>query len=75
MLAGSVEHRHNLASMTFNQVSLMWALLLVQGSRRLWEEMSLNKTSSSTMPMSHYVLGFLYYIGLGIAVWIEGSGE
>ena len=76
MLARSTEQSQDSESMSFNQASLMWALLLVQGSRRLWEETKFSKNkSSSNMPLSHYLLGIFFYTGVGIGIWIEGSGR
>lgn len=59
-------------SMTWRQVIVAWAMMLVQGSRRLYECMAISKPSSSQMWFGHWVLGIFFYIGMGIAVWIEG---
>ena len=63
------------ASMSVEQVVLTWSLMTAQGLRRLIETIALERTSASTMQLSHYVVGFLHYLGVGIAVWIEGSGQ
>lgn len=60
-------------SMSFNQLVLCWALLIIQGSRRLYESMILAKPSTSKMWVGHYVLGHAYYITMGVAIWIEGA--
>jgi len=61
-------------TMSREQVSLVWCLMAVQGIRRLYESITLLKQSASTMPIAHYVVGMLYYLAVGIAIWIEGSG-
>ena len=62
-------------SMTLGQVALMWAMLAVQGSRRLYESLWVLKLSStSEMWVIHWFLGVGLYLSLGISVWIEGSG-
>ncbi|KAF2834506.1 hypothetical protein M501DRAFT_590721 [Patellaria atrata CBS 101060] len=59
-------------SMSLRQVSLTWLLLLMQGTRRLYESLSMSKPSKSTMWVGHWVLGLLFYLSMGIAIWIEG---
>ncbi|TVY54724.1 Polyprenol reductase [Lachnellula cervina] len=59
--------------MTANQVVLVWALMGVQGSRRLHESLSLTKASKSKMWVGLWVIGIAYYIFMGVSVWIEGS--
>ncbi|KAK5135473.1 hypothetical protein LTR08_005261 [Meristemomyces frigidus] len=60
------------ASMTFRQVIVAWAMLLVQGSRRLYECLAFSKPSSSQMWVGHWVLGILFYSATSLAVWVEG---
>jgi 3-oxo-5-alpha-steroid 4-dehydrogenase 3 / polyprenol reductase len=60
-------------SMSFNQLVLCWTLMMVQGSRRLYETITLAKPSLSKMWIGHYVLGLLYYLTMGVAIWIEGA--
>jgi 3-oxo-5-alpha-steroid 4-dehydrogenase 3 / polyprenol reductase len=60
-------------SMSFSQLILCWSLLAAQGSRRLYECISLAKPSRSHMWIGHYILGLLYYLAMGVAIWIEGS--
>lgn len=60
------------ASMTFQQVLVAYAMLLVQGSRRLYECLAFSKPSSSQMWFGHWLLGLLFYIGTSMAVWVEG---
>ena len=63
------------SSMSKEQVVLVWFLMAFQGVRRLYESITLTKSSTSTMPISHYLLGMLHYLAMGIAVWIEGSSQ
>ncbi|KAJ9668198.1 hypothetical protein H2201_001627 [Coniosporium apollinis] len=58
--------------MTANQVLLAWTLMLAQGMRRLYESVAFSKPSKSQMWIPHWLLGFLFYTLMNIAVWIEG---
>jgi 3-oxo-5-alpha-steroid 4-dehydrogenase 3 len=58
--------------MTQDQVTLMWALMAAQGSRRLYETAMWQKPTQSRMPVSHYFLGIFYYIAMSMAIWVEG---
>lgn len=63
--------------MSFEQVKITWAMMLVQGVRRLYESLTLSTSSSgnkntSKMQAWHWILGLLFYIAMSIAVWIEG---
>lgn len=60
------------ASMTVRQVLLVWVMMLVQGSRRLYECLALAKPSSSQMWVGHWLLGIFFYGGMSLAVVIEG---
>ncbi|KAI9884611.1 MAG: Set3 complex subunit with deacetylase activity, meiotic-specific repressor of sporulation proteins [Watsoniomyces obsoletus] len=59
-------------SMSMNQLVLTWALVAIQGCRRLYETIAFAKPSNATMPIGHYILGLLYYLGVSMAVWVEG---
>lgn len=59
-------------SMTFHQVAITWLAVLAQGSRRLYECNAFSRPSKSTMWIGHWALGIAFYIGLSVAVWIEG---
>lgn len=61
--------------MTDNQVFLAWLLMATQGSRRLYESLTLTKPSKSKMWFGLWLIGIAYYIFMGISVWIEGIGE
>ncbi|EME87391.1 uncharacterized protein MYCFIDRAFT_28109 [Pseudocercospora fijiensis CIRAD86] len=59
-------------SMTTSQVQVIWLMMFLQGSRRLYESIALAKPSQSSMWVGHWALGILFYICTSIAVWIEG---
>ena len=61
--------------MTANQVFLAWACMAFQGTRRLYECVTLTKPSQSKMWAGLWVIGILYYVFMGISVWIEGISE
>lgn len=62
-------------SMRFEQVVVTWLLMFAQGSRRLYECIALSAPSKSKMWIGHWALGILFYVGTGLAVWIEGARE
>ena len=62
-------------SMSMNQITLLWSLMLIQGIRRLVESVFVMKTSVSNMWFLHYLLGIGFYLIMGVAVWIEGAGK
>lgn len=63
------------AAMTMNQIALTWVLMTFQGSRRLYESITLLKPSTSKMPLASYAVGILFYLATCIAVWAEGIRE
>lgn len=63
------------SGMTINQVFLAWLFMALQGSRRLYESITLTKPSASKMWVGLWVIGIAYYIFIGITVWIEGIGK
>ncbi|KAF7547988.1 hypothetical protein G7046_g8831 [Stylonectria norvegica] len=60
-------------SMELGQVFVVWTLMALQGSRRLYESLYVSKPGSSPMWVVHWALGLLYYTTMSISVWIEGS--
>lgn len=60
------------SSMTINQILLTWSFMTLQGSRRLYECIVLNRASSAKMPVFSWILGIAFYAAVGISVWIEG---
>jgi 3-oxo-5-alpha-steroid 4-dehydrogenase 3 len=61
--------------MTVNQVFLAWFFMTLQGTRRLYESITLTKPSQSKMWVGLWLLGIAYYIFMGISVWVEGISE
>lgn len=63
------------AGMGLGQVVLAWGMLTAQGARRLYECWVVMRPSASQMLGVHWVLSVLVYLGMSMAVWIEGSGK
>lgn len=63
---------HLSSSMTKQQVIVTWALMLLQGLRRLRECITLRRPSAATMPVPTWIVGMAFYAAVGISVWIEG---
>lgn len=61
-------------SMSTDQLALVWSLMTLQAVRRLWESTMVAKPSASKMFLAHWLLGLAFYLGIGIAIWIEGIG-
>lgn len=61
--------------MTINQVFLACLFMALQGSRRLYESITLTKPSASKMWVGLWLIGIAYYVFMGITVWIEGIGN
>lgn len=59
-------------SMGMDQVMLVWLLMLIQGGRRLYESITLQKPSASQMWVAHWAIGLAFYIATSIGIWIEG---
>ena len=53
------------------RLAVCWALLAIQGMRRLYECL-LQPSGSSKMWIGHYAIGIAFYLATGIAIWIEG---
>jgi 3-oxo-5-alpha-steroid 4-dehydrogenase 3 len=54
------------------QMQAVWALMLLQGVRRMLESYAYTSSSRSTMWFAHWVLGLVFYITMNVAIWIEG---
>jgi 3-oxo-5-alpha-steroid 4-dehydrogenase 3 / polyprenol reductase len=61
--------------MTLDQITVVWALMAMQGVRRLYESTVLIKPSHSKMFFLHWVLGVGFYAAMGIVIWVEGIRE
>ena len=73
-IATRTSPEHLQKTMSVNQVMVTWALMLIQGSRRLYECLVFSKPSSSKMWFVHWLLGAGFYVAVNVAVWIEGTG-
>ena len=62
-------------TMSVDQVFLTWFLMSVQGIRRLLESITNAKASASKMFFAHWLLGLVFYLAMGVAVWVEGAGQ
>ncbi|KAJ9202539.1 hypothetical protein DTO164E3_2979 [Paecilomyces variotii] len=74
VIAARVNEEHRSKSMSLNQVWLCWALMAIQGARRLYECIATAKQSSSQMWFVHWGLGLAFYMAMTLAIWIEGTG-
>jgi 3-oxo-5-alpha-steroid 4-dehydrogenase 3 len=54
------------------QLQVVWALMLLQGVRRMLESYTYTSTSQSKMWFAHWILGLVFYATMNIAIWIEG---
>lgn len=61
------------ASQSLEAVKVAWALMTLQGARRLAEQLLIVRSSTSTMWIVHWALGMSFYVFMSIAVWIQGS--
>lgn len=59
------------ASTVGRQQCTVWALMLLQGLRRMLESHRFTSTSKSKMWFAHWVLGLLFYLTINVAVWVE----
>ncbi|KAL1797661.1 hypothetical protein ACET3X_004267 [Alternaria dauci] len=53
------------------QQQIVWALLLLQGLRRMLESYAYTSTSKSRMWFAHWILGLLFYTTINMAIWVE----
>lgn len=61
-------------TMSGSQVVIVWSMMQLQAMRRLYECFAVMKPSKSTMWFVHWVLGLGFYLGVSMAIWVEGSG-
>ena len=52
---------------------IVWAMMLLQGCRRLYESLCIQKLSSARMWIGHYLVGCVFYTMMSVAVLAEGS--
>ena len=51
---------------------IIWAMMLVQGCRRLYESLCIQRPSSARMWIGHYVVGCAFYTAMSLVVLSEG---
>lgn len=71
-LSYGLQEQDEKSSMHLSQVVLCWVVMLIQGTRRLYESIALAKPSQARMWFVHWVLGIGFYVAMGISIWIEG---
>jgi len=54
---------------------ILWAMMAVQGGRRLYESVCVQKSSSAKMWIGHYVVGVVFYIAMSLTVFAEASAR
>ncbi|KAF2149065.1 hypothetical protein K461DRAFT_297534 [Myriangium duriaei CBS 260.36] len=57
-----------------SQLLVVWAMMGLQGARRLWECITLGKESKAKMWVGHWVMGVGFYVLVNVAVGVEGVG-
>lgn len=57
------------------QLQIVWALMLLQGVRRMLESKTYTSSSTSRMWFAHWLLGLVFYLTINIAIWIEGPAD
>ncbi|ODQ50796.1 hypothetical protein SAICODRAFT_96256 [Saitoella complicata NRRL Y-17804] len=57
------------------EVALTWAMMLIQGVRRLCECFFVERPTQARMWIGHYVVGLGFYSAMSLAVWIEGASN
>lgn len=58
-----------------SRTAVAWALLAVQGARRLYESLVVQKRGKSSMSAIHWAVALVYYGCISVSIWIEGSGK
>ncbi|EER26255.1 hypothetical protein CPC735_004260 [Coccidioides posadasii C735 delta SOWgp] len=72
-VAVTLNERNLRHAMSPGQVVLCWALLAIQGARRLYECITLTRPSASKMWFGHWLFGLGFYASMSVAIWIEGT--
>jgi 3-oxo-5-alpha-steroid 4-dehydrogenase 3 / polyprenol reductase len=52
---------------------VLWMMMFVQGCRRLYESVYVQKKSGARMLLGHYLVGCSFYVMMNMAVFVEGS--
>lgn len=71
-LASTLGNNSTNAFVEQEKLTILWTLMLLQGSRRLYESFAYAKPSRSTMWIGHYIMGLGFYFLYTLAIAIEG---
>lgn len=52
---------------------ILWTMMAIQGCRRLYESMCVQKSSSAKMWIGHYMVGIAFYVAMSVSVFAETS--
>lgn len=75
-IAGSSLPSSNAAKAAdLGRVFAAWAMLALQGLRRLYECMYVLKAGKSGMLLAHWLVGVVFYLLMSVAVWIDHAGK
>ncbi|CAK43231.1 uncharacterized protein An18g04290 [Aspergillus niger] len=66
--ATRISPEHMQQSMSIHQVFLCWALMLIQGARRLYECKAFAKPSASRMWFVHWLVGLAFYLAVSVTI-------
>ena len=54
------------------RTAIVWSMMLVQGCRRLYESLDIQRKSPARMWFGHYLVGCAFYAAMSITVWVDG---
>lgn len=57
------------------QLQVVWSLMLLQGVRRMLESHAYTSSSKSRMWFVHWLVGLVFYLGINVAIWIDGPAS
>jgi len=52
--------------------AIVWAMMFVQGCRRLYESLFIQRKSTARMWIGHYIVGCAFYTAMSFTVFIDG---
>jgi 3-oxo-5-alpha-steroid 4-dehydrogenase 3 / polyprenol reductase len=55
------------------RILLVWGMMLVQGSRRLYESLFVIKASDAKMWIGHYLVGCVFYIMICLSIFADAG--
>jgi 3-oxo-5-alpha-steroid 4-dehydrogenase 3 len=57
------------------QFQVVWALMLLQGVRRMLESYAYTSSSKSTMWCAHWIIGLVFYLTMNVAIFAESHDK